>query len=235
MARVLVTRAAEDAAGLCQALRHMGHRPVRVPLIERVWALDAMLEAVAAHPHVDWLVVTSGASADVLAAAAPSAWLRARIGAVGTATARKLAAMGRPADVVPRRQLGYYLARAMGDVDGRTIVYPKGDLAPPDTAEALREAGAIVHEVVCYHNVAPPGHLERLRAALPVDVTLLLSGSAAQRLRRAHPGDPSQLGRILAIGPSTAKVAEEVGLPVHGIAEPHSLEALLGLVPSPSA
>lgn len=230
MARVLVTRAAEDAVGLCHALRQLGHTPVRAPLLQRVWDLDALADVARDQPTMDWLVITSGASADVLAAAAPGAWLRARIGAVGPTTARKLAAMGRPADVVPRRHLGTALVTAMGDVRGQRILYPRGDLAPPTTADRLREAGADVVEVVCYRNVAPDGHAELLAAALPVDVTLLLSGSAARRLARAHVGAAASLGRILAIGPSTAEVADEVGLPVHGVATPHTLEALLRLI-----
>lgn len=230
MARVLVTRAAEDAVGLCHALRQMGHVPVRVPLLQRVWDVDALAARAVQDPTFDWLVITSGASADVLGAATPGAWLRARIGAVGPTTARKLAAMGRPPDVVPRRHLGSALVAAMGDVRGQRVLYPKGDLAPSTTADALRAAGADVTETVCYRNVAPDHHEERLAAALPVDVTLLLSGSAARRLALAHTGPLEALGRVLSIGPSTAEVANEVGLSVHGVSEPHTLEALLSLI-----
>ncbi|MCA9573168.1 MAG: uroporphyrinogen-III synthase, partial [Myxococcales bacterium] len=113
MARVLVTRAAEDAVPICHALLQLGHRPVQVPLLQRVWDIDAL--APLADEDFDWLVITSGAAADVLAAAAPGAWLRARIGAVGPATARKLASMGRMPDLVPTRHLGVQLVRAMGD------------------------------------------------------------------------------------------------------------------------
>lgn len=230
MARVLVTRAAEDSVGICHALVQLGHRPVRVPLIQRLWAVDALAQAATDHPKVDWVIITSGASADVLAAAAPGAWLDAKIGAVGPATARRLAAMGRMPDLVPRRHLGAALVRLMGDLRGQRVVYPKGDLAPPATGDALREAGAEVVEVVAYHNVTPAGARARLVDALPVEVTPLLSGSAARRLHEALEGSVDQLGEVIAIGPSTAAVAHEVGLPVHQVAEPHTLEGLLRLI-----
>lgn len=228
MARVLVTRAAEDAIGLSHALLQLGHTPVRVPLLERLWDLDTL--AGLRDEDFDWLVITSGAAADVLAAGAPDAWPSARIGAVGPTTARKLAALGRPPHVVPARHLGAQLVRAMGDVRGQRVLYPKGDLAPPTTAEALREAGAEVVEAVAYRNVAPRGHRQALAAALPVDYTPLLSGSAARRLKAAWPGSVDALGEVVAIGPSTAAVAHEVGLPVHQVAEPHTLESVLMLL-----
>ncbi len=227
--RVLITRAAEDALGLAHVLVRMGHQPVLVPLLQRLWCIDE-LASLRTRPF-DWIVVTSAAAADVLAAAAPGAWPDAKIGAVGPTTARRLVAIGRPPDVVPTEQLGVRLVTAMGDLQGRSVLYPRGDLTPPATADALRNAGALLTEVVAYRNVAPPGHAERLAAALPVDVTPLLSGSAAKRLRAAWSGPVDALGQIIAIGPSTAEVAAQVGLPVHDVATPHTLEGVLARIP----
>ena len=41
-------------------------------------------------------------------------------------------------------------------------------------------------------------------------------------------GNPFE--RILVIGPTTADAAQAVGLPVHGIASPYTMDALLDLV-----
>ncbi len=229
MARVLVTRAAEDARPLCHSLESIGHEPVRVPLLQRLWDVDAVAACANEHPEADWLLVTSATTADVLAAAAPQGFPSARIGAVGPTTARKLSALGRPADLVPERHLGSALVAAMPDLDGCRVVYPKADLAPSTTADLLRDKGATVIEVVAYRNVAPPGHADKLADALPVDATTLLSGSAARRLAAALEGvgGPASLGRVIVIGPSTARVAQEVGLPVHAIANPYTVNGLL--------
>jgi len=228
MARVLVTRAAEDARPLCHSLEASGHQPVRVPLLQRLWDVEALAAAAAEHPEADWLLVTSATLADVLAAAAPGAWKRAKIGAVGPVTARRLSAMGRPPDLIPSTHLGSALVAELPDLSGKTVVYPKADLAPGTMAEILRDRGAQVIEVVAYQNIAPPGHAEALTQALPVDATTLLSGSAATRLAAAL-GDtePGVLGRVVVIGPSTARAAQEVGLPVHAIANPYTVNGLL--------
>lgn len=228
--RVLVTRAAEDAAPLCQALEQAGHEPVRVPLLARVWEVDAVAAFASDHPRADWLVVTSATTAQVLAAAAPLAWTSARIAAVGPATARELTALGRSVSLIPEDHTAAAIVAELPDLSGQTVVYPRADLAPTDLADALRARGANVLEVVAYRNVAPPGHAARLRAVLPVDATPLLSGSAARRLADALGGDVSGLGRVLAIGPSTARVARDVGLPVHAVASPHTVGGLVALL-----
>ncbi|MEZ4316102.1 MAG: uroporphyrinogen-III synthase [Myxococcota bacterium] len=228
MARVLVTRASEDARPLCHTLEAHGHEPVRVPLLERMWEVDAVASFAREHPVVDWVIVTSATTADVLAAAAPGAWKSARIGAVGPVTARKLEAMGRPADRIPEKHMGSALVAVLPDLTGQTVVYPRADLAPPTMREILEERGATVLEVVAYRNVPPPGHREALRAALPVDATTLLSGSAAERLAEAlGDADRSALGRVVVIGPSTARAAQDVGLPVHAIANPYTVNGLI--------
>lgn len=220
--RVLVTRAAEEALAFCHAIEAAGHEPVRVPLLERVWEVDAVIEFAARNPHADWVVVTSAAAAEVLAAAAPRAWPNARLAAVGPATARELASLGRSPHLVPSEHTAAALVAAMPDLTGRIVVHPRGDLNPPDLVDALRARGADVREVLAYRNRAPVGHVDRLRAVLPVDATPLLSGSAATRLAEALGGGFDRLGQVIAIGPSTARTAREAGLPVHRVAEPHT-------------
>jgi uroporphyrinogen-III synthase len=108
------------------------------------------------------------------------------------------------------------------------VFYPRADLADQQTTDALRAAGADVTDVVAYENELPNGALARLVAELPVESTLLMSGSAAERVARAVPLDGrSALGHIIAIGPSTAKVAHVHGLPVHDVADPHTAQGVL--------
>lgn len=226
--RVLITRASEDALGISHALMERGHEPVRIPLLERLWEVDAVSEAAIEHADADWLVITSGTTAEIIAAAAPNAWPEAKIAAVGPATARRMTAIGRPADFVPTRHTAACLANEIKGVRRKKVVYLKADLASSELADALVGRGAHVVEVVAYRNVAPPGHREALAQALPVDATLLLSGSAANRLADALPPDGTdRLGRVVVIGPSTRKATEAAGIPVHAMAEPYTLDGLL--------
>jgi uroporphyrinogen-III synthase len=225
--RVLVTRPAEDAAAIAHAMGHAGFEPVVVPLLERVWRVDDVARAAAEHPEVDRVIVTSATTAQVIATAAPSAWRGARWAAVGEATADRLEQLGYPVDLVPARATAAQLVAALGDVRGLRVLYPRADLASPATCRSLEQAGAVVVDVVAYDNVAPPDHERRLRHALPLDATTLLSGSAAARLAAAVPERRERLGKVVCIGPSTERVARAAGLPVHAVADPHSLQGVI--------
>lgn len=229
--RVLVTRAAEDAPALAGALATAGLEPVVVPLLERRWRPDAVADAATAHPRASVVFVTSAVAADVVAVGAPGAWRSARWAAVGPATATRLRELGFPASVVPERATADDLVRALGDLTGEVVVYPRADLAPAATVEALRASGAMVVDVVAYENAAPPGYEARLRAVLPVEATTLMSGSAAERLAEAvPPEDRGRLGEIVCVGPSTAQVARDRGLSVAAVAEPHTVSGVVAAV-----
>lgn len=226
--RVLVTRPAEDATGLSHALSRAGFEAVVVPLLERRWCVDTVTHAAETNPSVDWVVVTSGTAAQILATATPTRWHDARWAAVGPATATKMQQLGFPVDIVPKQATAAHLVEAMGDLTGQTVVYPRADLAAAATRDALRASGAELIDVVAYENVAPPGHAERLRAILPVAATTLLSGSAAERFGQALGSeDRRRAGRIVCLGPSTAQVARRVGLEIAAVARPHTLGGLL--------
>lgn len=226
--RVLVTRPAEDAPPLANALARVGFEPVVVPLLQRIWHTEAVFEAATAHPRADWIIITSATAAAVVATAAPAVWTHARWAAVGPTTASRLQQLGYSVDLVPERATAAHLVEALGDLTDQCVVYPRADLASPTTAEALRRAGAQVVDVIAYANLAPRGFEARLRRTLPVAATTLLSGSAARRLAQAvPPQDHSSLGQVVCIGPSTAAVATEHGLSVHAVADPHSLAGLL--------
>jgi uroporphyrinogen-III synthase len=229
--RVLVTRALEDAPQLASALAQGGFEPVVVPVLERRWLPLAVAELAVAVPEADWVVVTSAAAAEVVAIGAPTGWRKARWAAVGPSTGDRLTELGYRASRVPERATGIDLAAAMGDLRGQVVIYPKADLAGPALASALQRAGATVHEVVAYENVAPTGYAERLLAALPVSATTLMSGSAAERVAEAVPPDRRHLlGVIVVIGPSTAVVARARGLSIAAQADPHTVTGMVAAV-----
>lgn len=228
---MLVTRAAEDAPVLAHALALAGYSPVVVPLLERRWLPLAVADLAVRVPSPDVVVITSATAAEVVATGAPTAWRGARWAAVGPSTAERLRELGYDVVLVSERATADDLTVALGDLSGQTVVFPRADLAPPTTADGLRRAGATVEEVVAYENVAPVGSEQRLRGALPVTATTLLSGSAAERLA-AHltAAEHVQLGRIVAIGPSTARAATRAGLVVHAVADLHTVDGVVAAV-----
>jgi uroporphyrinogen-III synthase len=223
--RVIVTR--ERPGQLASLLEARGAEVVHVPLVRIAEPADggaALSEELARLDEYDWLVVTSTPGAERVgraAAAAPHVGL----GAVGRTTASSLADLaGRPVDVVPERQTAAHLASALlaAARPGDRVLLAQADRAGGDLARALRDGGCDVTVREAYRT--------ELLATDPAvadgaDVLLLASGSAARSWVDAH--GPRAPGLVVAIGPSTAAAALDVGLAVSGTAGDHSLEGLV--------
>jgi uroporphyrinogen-III synthase len=224
--RVLVTR--ERPGELAALLETRGATVVHVPLIEVIEPADG---GVALHRELerlddfDWLVVTSAAGAERVAPAAAVS-PAVRLAAVGDATARVLeAGSGRTVDLVPSVQRATTLAAELVQRAGpapQEILVAQADRADHELVDRLGAAGHRVTAVVAYRTrlVAPdPAAIEG------ADALLLASGSAAQAWFDTLGGSAPPI--VVAIGPTTASVADELGLKVTGTATDHSLDGLV--------
>jgi uroporphyrinogen-III synthase len=230
--RVAVTRAPAQAADIIALLRERGAEPLACATIavqppQSYAELDA---AVRALDRYDWVAFTSAnaahAFADRLTVLGVSVPETLRVAAVGLATARVLAERLRAPDFVPRTSLAEALGAEMRDVDGRRVLFPRGDLARDTLGSALRARGAIVDEVLAYRTVPGDGtrDLARLVRESAVDAILFMSASSVRHLLDALKprGGALSLGArppaVICIGPETARAAAEGGLEVSAIA-----------------
>lgn len=227
--RVATTR---DTPGrLDELLVELGAEVVHVPLIEIVDAPGEDLAAALEHlDDVDWVVVTSQhGAARVGDAVAGHPHLRTA--AVGTRTAAVLrAATGRPVDVLPQRQTAADLVEVMPNPTPvtRRVLVAHADRAEATLVDGLRERGYEVHAVVAYVTRLRAPSPEERAALEAVDAVAFASGSAARAWADAiGTWTPPH---VVAIGPSTARVAGEVGLQVTAVATDHSVEGLADAV-----
>jgi uroporphyrinogen III methyltransferase/synthase len=240
-ARVLVTRAREQASGLVARLRALGALPLEFPAIaceplEDPAPLDAALTTLAEQ---DWVVFTSqnGVTAvwERLAALGRDAraFAAARVCAIGPATAAALAARGIRADLVPETftTAGVLAALRAAGVAGRRVLLLRADIAPPELAEGLRAAGALVTSVAAYRTRGGAQGGDELARLLAdgVDIVTFTSSSTVTRLMAALNGDPACLNGALvaAIGPVTAAAARAAGLRVDVEAQEHTIDGLV--------
>jgi uroporphyrinogen-III synthase len=235
--RVVTTR---DVPGLVdRMLTEAGAFVVHVPLIRIVDAEDGGAELQRLLRRIDdfeWLIVTSQHGASRVGKAARHR--RVLLGAVGTKTADELAALAkRPVDVVPREQTGAGLLAAMPrDGAGAKVLLAQADRAGTELVSGLRERGYDVTTVVAYRTMLRRPTASELRDALTADAVAFASGSAVQ-------GWVDAIGYrtprcVVAIGPSTAAFADEVGLRITHVAADHSVPGLVAeivraLAPSP--
>lgn len=221
MTRVLVTRASGRGDALIERLHAAGVEVHEVNLL----AFEATGAALPPPQPGDWLVLSSATTIGYILEQSHDFLANcSEIAAIGPATARALRAAGREPTVMPEEALGARMVEALGELRGRRVLYPRAETVPPALEDALRAAGALVVSTPLYRTVCPPGAAEALRAVGPVDLVALASGSAARHLAATGVFPPHT--PVVAIGPSTAKVAASVGLRVVAVAESHTAEGL---------
>lgn len=227
---VLVTR--QHRGELDDLLEARGATAVHVPLIEIVPPADggdALRVELADLGSYDWLVVTSGAGAARVGAAA-AGHPEVRLAAVGESTARTLADLaGRPVDLVPTEQRAAGLAAALLGVAATPsrMLLALAERAGDEMPAALAAAGHDVRVVTAYRTAPATPDPALVEGA---DALLLASGSAAEAWVATF--GPAAPPVVVAIGPTTAETARRSGLKVTGIAADHSLTGLVDEVAS---
>jgi uroporphyrinogen-III synthase len=231
---VVVTEGEGPGLRLAARLRESGADVRLLPVVTHapspdLAALDAALSSLERY---SWVAFTSARAVD--AACGRPAWtrvnwtgpMRPRVAAVGPMTEDALTERDMPVDVRPAVPGARALADAMvaeesDSMPGRTVLWPRSDIANPEFAQILTAAGATVVMPVAYctRAIRPEG-FERLAidiAAGRVDAVAFLSPSAAANLAALMPG--GTLGAlngatlVASVGPSTSAVLAALGAP----------------------
>lgn len=247
--RVIVTRPREQAVELSGFLERLGAQVIHIPVIEIAdppswkeidWSIRKLIEG-----YYSWIVFSSTNSVDKfferihVAGRDARVFGRARIAAVGPATADRLRTQGIHADLVPEQHTGEALAEALGRGSGRVLV-PRVSGAPRSLVERIAAKGWNAESVVAYVNApateeSPEVHSVRAGA---FDAVTFASGSAVRGFtgmvgapEDLHLAGSEEASKIVAcIGPSTAEAARELGFRVDVVAEEHTARGLaLGL------
>jgi len=237
--RVVVTRAPEQADGLCRVLEGVGAFPIRCPTIHLAppdgWEeVDAALGRLGDY---DWVVFTSANGVRfmlerVVELGAGSDGLRAaRIATVGSRTAEALAERSLEAAFVGPSGGSIPLAEQLGSVTGARILLARSDRADPVAGDILRRRGAqSVDEVVAYRTLpsAPSGWaLDELRRG--VDALTFTSPSTVEGFIGVGPEWRALVAGVIVacLGPTTSAAAREAGLEVHVEPEEKSMNGLV--------
>jgi len=230
--RILVTRAAEQAAELVAALRSNGLEPIAVPTIAvELEAAGGELDEVARRiDGYAWVVVTSANGVRAMLAAgerlsAPLATVR--WAAIGRATAGLLEANGLAVSFQPTRSDGRAMAAELPATPDDRVLIVRGDLADGEVATTLRARCATADELIAYRTREAPDTsralLRRAVAAGLIDVVVFTSGSTVRglvALARAEALDVTSIPAVC-IGPETAADAQAAGFSVVAVsAEP---------------
>lgn len=230
---ILVTRPAEEAAGMVRDLHRRGARVLVAPTIRlvpaRSAALTRSLRELAAG-RFDWVTLTSARTVDVLRDELDSADdVRAKVAAIGAGTATAFRRWtGRDPDLRPATFTTAALARAFPRGAGR-VLCARADIAPPGLEEALLAKGWDAVRVDAYRTLFARSLPREVRAALgrnEVDAVTFSSASTVRGFANLL-GDASRSFAVVCIGPVTAREARLHGFTVRRIARPHTVEGLV--------
>lgn len=242
--RIVATRAQEQSGALVERLEALGATVHVCPMIAIVPPEDCALldAAIQRMSEYDWLMLTSANAVAALfqrmaaLGAAPTLPAHVRVGAVGPATARELAAHGAQPDCVPSVHTAEGMLAELGDMAGRRVLLPAADIARETLAEGLRGRGAYVDVVTAYRTV--PGEGASMLARLlrdgtpdaitftsPSTVRYMLQGLAAQGVR--DPAARLAGMAVVCIGPTTADAAHAAELRVAAVAREHTVDGLV--------
>ncbi|MFQ6132377.1 MAG: uroporphyrinogen-III C-methyltransferase [Armatimonadota bacterium] len=245
--RIVVTRTRAQASELVHLLREQGAEAIEFPVIrivppESYQELDA---GIARMDSYDWLVFTSPNAIDMLLERCHQlgrdirALGRARICALGPATARSLEEKGLRVDLVPDEYIAEAVAEALGEqgIAGKRVLLARARAAREVLPERLREMGAEVDVAPAYETVLEESEAEPMRERLrrgEVDAITFTSSSTVRNfVALIGPDETVQLTRdvlIACIGPITAQAAEDLGLHVGLVAEPPISDFVQSLV-----
>jgi uroporphyrinogen III methyltransferase/synthase len=237
--RIVVTRAPEQAQDLVHELERFGAEAILLPVVafespQDSGPLDRALGELFAF---DWVLFTSQNAVRFLSRRLEQLGLEKiaqRIAAVGPATAEVAKQQGFPVDYVATHHTAHSLADELrASINGRRVLLPHSDRADTQIANALRESGAQVTDVIAYRTIAPEAVdqavLDRIRVG-GVDVIIFSSPSAFHNLASflgvSHLVKLAESMQFAAIGPTTARAMRETGVRVHIEAEEASAAGL---------
>jgi len=245
--RIVITRAPQQSEQLNRRLTAMGANVVSMPMVRFVDPVDAVpfdaaIETLAAF---DWVLFTSANSVHffVSRCRALGRWPippGLHVAAVGPATQSSLEAAGLHVEFVPRRFSGADLAAELAPkLAGKRVLLPRGDRASPELPDHLRNAGAVVTDVVAYRTVEPdslnakpldPKALNMIRAG-ESDAVVFFSPSAFHNFARVLGRDAlsglAEKLTLAAVGPVTAAAIRDSGLQVAVEAAEATSESLI--------
>jgi uroporphyrinogen III methyltransferase/synthase len=232
-----VTRPSEQGESLAERLRALGADVLVAPTIviepgPRDGPMDqAILDS--AEGRFAWVAFTSAggvAAWEARASALEAPPPRARIAAVGDATAEALRGARMPPDLVPPTFTTAALAESFPEGRGRVLL-PRADVATSDLEDGLRSKGWTVVRVDAYRvrpaEALPEQAVEALREGR-VDAVTFTSPSTVHGFVRLT-AVPSGTA-VVCIGPVTAAAAEAAGFVVDAVADPHTTEGLVAVV-----
>lgn len=242
---VLLTRPQKQTAALAKKLKRHGFRVLLFPTIQikppqSFKPLDACLKRIERY---DWIIFTSVNGVAYFYKRLKKIYgknkpvMKARIAALGPATAQKVKALGFKVNLIPRNYVAESLVehfRKMPSLGGARILLPRAARARALLPQELKKMGAKITVVSAYQTVTPlhqTQHIHRFLKKIKAGFLVFTSSSTVENfvgiLGRQNARRLARQNQLVSIGPITSKTAKKLGLKISFEAAEHTTEGIL--------
>jgi uroporphyrinogen-III synthase len=239
--RVVVTRAAHQAAATAREFERAGAEVALLPLLELAPPADPapLAAALASLEIYAWIVFTSANAVERVLAATSGLPPGLRVASIGEATSAALRERGLEPDLEPADPRADGLAAALAPrlAPGARVLLPQAADARPVLERELARSGARVDRVDAYAKRTPPAARERaaeIFGTASLGWVTFTSPSIAHAFASLWGADwPAQRRGLLAasIGPVTSAALRELGVePAAEAADPADPELVAAVV-----
>ena len=231
--KIVVTRARAQASELSRKLSELGAQCIEVPAIEIVEPSDQFAALDRAIDHIadyDLLIFTSVNGVDhffdrLTRKNLDARSIRAKIAAIGSATARELRSHGILADFIPQQFRAEGLIELLGDrVEGKRVLIARAEEARNILPDELRRLGATIDVAAAYRTISVVDETIELDG---VDWITFTSSSTVKNFVAGFGVDALRKIRAAAIGPITADTLREFGVEPDVVASEYTIDGLI--------
>ncbi len=241
--RILVTRARTQASELSRKLKNLGAAVIEFPAIKIAPPSDNFKFADAAIKNIrsyDRIIFTSANGVEKFFDRLKFAGLdtrvlgKAKIAAIGSATAKKLENFGIIADNVPAEFKAENLAEELkNSVAGEKILLARAEVARNILPEELEKHGAKV-DVVPFYKTEPAdensGEILTQINSGKIDLVTFTSSSTVENFVKACGRDCLKNLKTAAIGPITAETLKKFEVEPDIVAEEYTIDGLVAAI-----
>jgi uroporphyrinogen III methyltransferase/synthase len=241
--KIVVTRAADQAAEFSERLRALGADPIELPLIALEPPMDpAPLDrAIEALSSYDWLIFTSVNGVRFFLNRLDQSphdlrMLKARICAIGPATRKAVEDLHLKVDLMPEKYVAESVIQAFAseDLAGQKILLPRAAVARDLIPTELAKRGARMDVVEAYRNVVPANAAVRageiFSSERKPDWITFTSSSTVKNLLAILGRDALDGVRVASIGPVTSSTLCAHGLKVDAEATQFTVDGLVDAI-----
>jgi uroporphyrinogen III methyltransferase / synthase len=241
--RIVITRAADQAAEFSDRLRSLGADAIELPVIALEPPADRapLDQAIANLAGYDWLIFTSTNGVRFFLDRLDQSRhdlrsLQARICAIGPATRKAVEELHLKVDLMPDEYVAEALVQAFAqeNLAGKKVLLPRAAVARDVIPVELAKLGAQVDVVEAYRNVVPANAAARAHEIFSAekrpDWITFTSSSTVKNLLAIAGREPLAGIRIASIGPVTSATLCAHGLKVDAEASEFTLDGLVDAI-----